>query len=322
MKLKGVIALLETCAQVKKSETILIVTDTNKYKIAKALADVAISSGFDVSIAEMKPRKAHGEDPPKPIISAMKASDVIFSPTTFSLFHSRARRDAVKTGARFINMADYTQKMLKGGALTADFINLRELVFKVSDILTKGSILRVSTVLGTDIKMKISGRDACPQTGMSISFGESSSPPNIETCVAPVEGTAKGRILVDGSIPQPSIGLIDRPIELIVREGFVKEIIGTGPKVENFREVMKGFNDNPNNYNIGELGIGLNPKASFSGKMLEDEGVYGSVHFGLGDNRSFPGGHTMAEVHIDVIIRKPTVFVDDVVLLKDGEIII
>jgi len=44
LKLKGAIALLKTCAQVKEGESILIVTDTNKYKIAKALADVAISS--------------------------------------------------------------------------------------------------------------------------------------------------------------------------------------------------------------------------------------------------------------------------------------
>jgi len=322
LELKGAIALLKTCAQVKEGESILVVTDTNKYKIAKALADVAISSGFDVSIAEMKPRKAHGEDPPKPIISAMKASDVIFSPTTFSLFHSRARRDSVKTGSRFINMADYSQDMLEGGALTADFIALREIVFKVSKVLTKGSTLRVTTALGTDIKMEINGRDSFPQTGMSIRPGESSSPPDIETCVAPVEGTAKGRILVDGSIPQPGIGLMDKPLELIVSEGFVKEIVGTGSKVEKFREVMKGSRSNPNNYNIGELGIGLNPKASFSGKMLEDEGVYGTVHFGLGDNCSFPGGHTTAEVHIDVIVKKPTVFIDDVVLLKDGEIII
>ena len=86
----------------KKGETILIVTDTNKYEIAKALADVAISSGFDVSIVVMKPRKAHAEDPPRPIISAMRNSDVIFSPTTFSLFHSCARIDAVQNGASVV----------------------------------------------------------------------------------------------------------------------------------------------------------------------------------------------------------------------------
>lgn len=322
LELKGVNALLKTCAQVKENETVLIVTDTNKYEIAKALADVAISSGFDVSVVVMKPRKAHAEDPPRPIISAMRNSDVIFSPTTFSLFHSSARIDAVKNGARFINMADYSMDMLKEGALTADFMALKELVFKVSDVLTKGSTARVTTALGTDIMMDISGRDASPQTGMSIKPGDFSSPPNIEACVAPIEGTAEGRILVDGSIPQPEIGLMDEPIELIVRKGFVKEIIGKGSKVEQFRKVMKGSTGNPNNYNIGELGIGLNPKASFSGKMLEDEGVYGSVHFGLGDNHSFPGGHTIAEVHIDAIVKKPTIFIDDVLLLKDGEIMI
>lgn len=38
----------------------------------------------------------------------------------------------------------------------------------------------------------------------------------------------------------------------------------------------------PNVYNIAEMGVGLNPQCRFMGFMLEDEGVYGSAHIGIG----------------------------------------
>jgi len=83
---------------------------------------------------------------------------------------------------------------------------------------------------------------------------------------------------------------------------------------------LESAND-PKVYNIGELGIGLNPKARLCGLMLEDEGAFGSVHIALGSNADF-GGNTKAARHIDLIISKSTLHLDGKPVLKDGQVVI
>jgi len=53
--------------------------------------------------------------------------------------------------------------------------------------------------------------------------------------------------------------------------------------------------------------------------MLEDEGVYGTIHFGIGDNHTM-GGCVESSMHTDVIVKNPTVFIDEVKVIKSGEI--
>ena len=47
--------------------------------------------------------------------------------------------------------------------------------------------------------------------------------------------------------------------------------------------------------NIGELGIGLNPAASITGNMLEDEKAFHTCHFAIGEN------------YDDDVVRDPTI---------------
>ena len=55
-----------------------------------------------------------------------------------------------------------------------------------------------------------------------------------------------------------------------------------------------------------------------NGIMLEDEKVYGTVHIAFGTNTSF-GGMNKAECHMDGIILKPTLYLDDVQVIKEGK---
>jgi len=70
--------------------------------------------------------------------------------------------------------------------------------------------------------------------------------------------------------------------------------------------------------NIAELGIGTNEKAMPSGSPLEDEKVIGTVHVAIGDNSTF-GGKVKAPVHLDGIMKNPTLVIDGKTVIKDGK---
>ena len=73
--------------------------------------------------------------------------------------------------------------------------------------------------------------------------------------------------------------------------------------------------------NIAEFGIGTNDSAKLSGVLLEDEKVMGTVHLALGNNITM-GGTFNVPIHLDGIIKKPTVYLDGKLLMKSGKLLI
>ena len=86
----------------------------------------------------------------------------------------------------------------------------------------------------------------------------------------------------------------------------------------NYSALENIFKSIENSTNVAEIGVGTNPMARLSGNVLEDEKVLGTVHVAFGSNTSF-GGSVDAELHLDGIIKYPTVFVDTHVIIKDGK---
>ena len=103
---------------------------------------------------------------------------------------------------------------------------------------------------------------------------------------------------------------------LIESDSIVQEIKG-GKEAEKFRKVLEEFHD-PRVYQVGEIGVGLNPDASLCGRMLEDEGCYGYVHVALGNNDT---NLQDCPFHIDMMFQSPTIFVDEKVILDKGNVV-
>ena len=53
--------------------------------------------------------------------------------------------------------------------------------------------------------------------------------------------------------------------------------------------------------------------------MLEDEGVFGSCHIGLGTSITL-GGNVKASCHYDVIMRDGTIVADGKTLMENGKV--
>src|SRR5690554_3187355 len=126
--------LLTTCAGAKKNEAILFVTDDTSREISEIMWDNTRDFS-NRSIAMMSDRRMHGDEPPAAVAAAMANADIIFGITKFSMFHTEARRNAVKNGARFVNMADYSTDMMEDGGLFVDFIAQGKLLDRLSDVL-------------------------------------------------------------------------------------------------------------------------------------------------------------------------------------------
>ena len=68
------------------------------------------------------------------------------------------------------------------------------------------------------------------------------------------------------------------------------------------------------------IGLCGNTADSLAGRVWEDEGVLGTREMGIGKNLSY-GGINDIGVHIDMIMKGPTVTVDGKVVLKDGALV-
>lgn len=313
---KASITAIKTCMGVKDGEKVLVVCDLNKREIGLSLYDNAIRLGIDSLYVEMKPGKVNGEEPPVYIAELMKQFDVVFCPTTTSLTHTDARRNASALGARVATFPGITNEVMIRG-LNADYEKISELSVKLVKVLEGGKIIDVTAPNGTNISFSIEGRKAYASKGLFHAKGESGNLPTGETYLAPVEGTANGVFVVDGSMA--GIGLIkNAKIIIEVKNGYASKISG-GVYAKKLNDMLKAVGRDA--YNIAEFGIGTNPSARLSGILLEDEKVMGTIHIALGNNKSM-GGSINVPIHLDGVVKKPTVYLDGKLLMKDGKLLI
>ncbi len=311
---KGARTIYDVCVGLKPGEQVVILTDMYKENIGKVLAAAAQERSAEVSMIVMTPRQRAGQEPPKPAAEAMKHADVVLLPVSFSVTHTYAVKEAVANGARLVALTEFTDEMLISGGLNADFRELKPVCQNIAAAFGAGDKVRLTSPAGTDLTMDIRGRGGNALYCI-VGPGEFSPVPNVEANVSPLEGTANGRIVVNASIPYLGIGVIEEPIYVDVENGFITKIEG-GRQADVLRRDLESHNDR-NSFNIAELGVGLNPECKLIGIMLEDEGVLGTAHIGIGTSITL-GGTVKAPCHYDLLLWDPRIEVDGKTIL-DGK---
>ncbi|MEW6507887.1 MAG: aminopeptidase [Bacteroidota bacterium] len=307
---------IRDCMGTQKNESVLIVTDELKRKIGYNLYKNSLALGYESLYVEMKSKEMHGVEPPKQVAELMKMFDVVLCPTTKSLTHTNARREASALGARIATFPGITEDVMIRG-LNADYKKIAALTIKLTDILTNTNIIRVTAANGTDITMDISSRRGYSSKGLFHAKGESGNLPTGEAYIAPLEGKSNGVFVVDGSMA--GIGVIkNKPIKFVVQDGFAVEISG-GSQADKLNNILNSYDMSARN--IAEFGIGTNDKAKLSGLLLEDEKVMGTIHIAIGDNKSM-GGNVNVPIHLDGVVKKPTVYFDGQIIMKNGKLLI
>ena len=309
--------IVETCLALKQYESFLVIYDENKKDIAELILEASKKISHSSDSFQIPVGKINGEEPSEEASKKMLEYDVIVFATTKSLSWTQARMDATEKGARIGSMPGITQDIIER-AIDVDYEDMKAMTNKIADVLDKGKQVRVTTQLGTDITFDIFGRDAHGRkAGFFTEKGDWGNLPEAEAFISPVEGKTNGVYIVDAS--QAGVGKIVEPIKITVKDGFAVSVEG-GKKASEFKQMLDDVNDK-NAFNIAELGIGTNKKAKVIGVVLEDEKVYGTAHIALGKNKGF-GGMVDVPIHVDGVFNKPTIYVDEKMIMKDGELMI
>ncbi len=108
----------------------------------------------------------------------------------------------------------------------------------------------------------------CP--GFVEQAGDLGSPPDIEANVSPLEDSAQGVVVIDGSITHPDLGLLTDPVEILVAHGRITEFRSANAKCLAKLNDLFGPPDSLRRV-LAECGVGLNPAAKLTGTMLTDE---------------------------------------------------
>lgn len=305
---------LKTCLGIQPGEEVLVVTDDLLKDIGEGFYLAAKELEAEAVLIVMQPQEISGVEPPSVVAEAMKNAGVVVIPTSESLSHTRARRAANKEGARIATLPGATVKMLVR-ALDVDYKQMVAECNSCAQLLTQAEQVLLTTAAGTNLSFSLTGRKGDPDTGIYTEPGSFGNLPAGEACTAPLEGTAEGVLVIDGSLA--GWGLLEEPLTLEIRQG--KAVAASGGRAAAWLEKVWDRYGDPAR-NIAELGVGFNPKATITGKVLEDEKVKGTVHIALGDNMSM-GGHVEAPVHLDGVITKPTLSLDKQIIMEEGGLV-
>jgi leucyl aminopeptidase (aminopeptidase T) len=306
--------VIRQCLGVSAGEEVLVICNPVTEEIGALMRIEAQGDGADATLAVISERETHAAEPPRPVAAAMAAADVVLAPTIQSLSHTAARKAASDAGVRVATLPGVTEEML-ARLMNGDLDEMRRRGWAIVNVLNRGAQVRITDANGSDLRFSIEGREGIVDAGELSGKGAFGNLPCGEGFIAPVEGTAAGTLVVDGSIA--AIGLLDSPVQLTVEDGHLTG--ATGDDGARLMELLTPHG--PDGTNVAELGIGTNEEAILTGNILEDEKIFGTAHVAFGASAGI-GGTVQVPVHLDVVVKEPTVEVDGEAILGGGELLI
>lgn len=311
---RAVRTVVRQCMGVSPGEDVLVVCNPVTEEIGALMRIEAQGDGADATLAVISERDSHAAEPPRAVAAAMAAADVVLAPTIQSLSHTAARKAASEAGVRIGTLPGVTEEMLTR-LMSADLEELRRRGWAIVSALNSGSEVRITCRHGSDLRFGVEGRLGIVDAGELSNRGAFGNLPCGEGFIAPVEGTADGTLVVDGSIA--GVGLLDTPTSLTVREGHLTDTTGSdGAALMQLLSVH-----GRDGTNVAELGIGTNEEAILTGNILEDEKILGTCHVAFGASAAI-GGTVQVPVHLDCLLLEPTVEIDGEAIVSAGELLV
>ncbi len=303
----AVSTVVSQCLRIAPGETVVVVADQNTRAIGEALRAEASRVGADAVMTLMDERAEDGTEPPAAVAAALAASQVFIAPTSRSLSHTSARKQASAAGARGATMPGVTEDML-ARVMAVDFERMAARSQAVAALLSEADEARVTCPRGTDLRLDLAGREGISDDGRLTESGSFGNLPCGEAFISPSGGDG---VVVAASLAP--LGLSDEPATLTVRDGLI--VSGEGGLGPEYFARLDAHGEPGRN--LAELGVGTNDAAELTGNVLEDEKILGTVHIAFGASAGI-GGTVTVPIHLDVVVLDATLTLDGQTVLDGG----
>jgi leucyl aminopeptidase (aminopeptidase T) len=208
--------------------------------------------------------------------------------------------------------------MMIAGSLNVDYAAMQVTADKLVAACADARTIHVTTVAGTALELGVTHRPFVCDLRATVEHG--ANLPCGEVFCAPVETAAEGTLVVDSCAG--SYGVVPSPVTMSVAAGRVTTVACADEKIVGM--INSWLDTDGGARNIAELGIGLNPGARLTSRMLEAEKALGTAHIAFGCNEGMPGGQGHSQMHVDYLFHRATVVVTaadkaQTTLLDNGE---
>jgi leucyl aminopeptidase (aminopeptidase T) len=306
--------VLTNCLGLREGEELVIVTEQQLLEQAIMFAKASERLYANPSVIVLSELATRMRDMPQTVISAMERSSavlLILSENLIQLFgHTESKRRVIDSGSRFAALVG----SLKDIPNDIDLKLMRRRAERFANIFNEGGEVRIFTE-GAEAKLSIEGRKGMfitPIVNRAGSWG--AIPHHCEAFIAPVEGTAEGRLIVDTSII--GYGLVDEPVEITIKDGLIVNIRGGKAADWLSQKILNTYD--PLVRNVAEVAVGLNHMLKNAKGWFLDKSICGSGHIGIGDNATI-GGRVKSPIHIDVVFKNFSLEVDGKRVIDGGK---
>lgn len=306
------------------SDRVLVVTDRQTLSCGKAFTRAAERYGCPVETYVLPQAKRPLTAVPVDMLNLLAGTSVVINaiagddreiPFRIEWIRNIETKGTIRMG----HSPGIDEDMMVGGPLDVDYAAMISRADHLIAAFAGVESLHITAPGGTDLQLDLRGRRFVTDVKATVEAG--SNLPCGEVYCCPVEDGTEGVLVVDGCFG--SYGNVPAPVTMKIESGRVTAISSDHGGV--VKVINQLLDTDGNSRTIAELGIGLNPGARLTPRMLEAEKAGGTAHIAFGSNEGMPGGKSVSQVHVDYLFLKPTmeaVLADGSrkTILQDGDV--
>jgi len=296
---------------INRGEHVLITVDSaGDMRAARATAGAVQAVGGVPTLVSYPTLPEPMREPPRPLAQAALGADVWIDFAVAYQLYSPAYHAAVAKGCIYVCLTGMDVDMMVRTIGRVPYPPMEEMARVLYRMSQAAETIRLTTAAGTDLRMTIDKKgdpfwEEEKHGGYAQMLGGQSGP-------MAYRESFEGVLVYDGSIwPPAEIGILRSPVRLTIEKGYATRIEG-GAEAVTYDRWLQSFEE-PAARLMDHACYGFNPGVRRpSGRILEDERIFGCMQFGIGATE------LGSPIHSDGVVLNPSVWFDDVQIEESG----